>query len=175
MVIQSHPQVGGKCLDVPYAQFLVGMRVQMWDYNNSNAQIFVYDEQSQQLRIGDKCVEVWGRGDPQDAIDISACNGGVNQHWRMVASKNYYQIIAINNRCIELRYGLNYDGAALDIQDCDAGRPWRLWALADANGRQIIQIFISLLRHQTPRPARRTASPLATEALKSFPFYCADR
>ncbi len=132
MVIQSRPDVGGKCIDVPRAQFVVGMRVQMWQCNNGAAQIFVYDEQSQQLKGGDKCVEVWGRGDPQDAVGLGICNGGANQHWRMVAVKDYYQIIGINNRCLELRYQVRDNGAALDIQDCDAGRPWRLWALVEA-------------------------------------------
>jgi hypothetical protein len=48
MVIQIHPDVGGKCIDVPFAQFVIGMRVQMC--NNGKAQIFIYDEQSQEPR-----------------------------------------------------------------------------------------------------------------------------
>lgn len=132
MVIQSPPDVGGKCLDIPNQQFMRGIRVQMWDCNNSPAQSFSYDEASQQLTIGNLCVESWGRGDPQDAVGLGSCNGGANQHWRMLASKDYYQIVGINNRCLELRYRLNHNGAALDIQDCDAGKPWRLWALVEA-------------------------------------------
>jgi len=45
-----------------------------------------------------------GLGDPQDAVGLGACNGGANQHWRMVVSKDYYQIIGINNRSLELRH-----------------------------------------------------------------------
>ena len=30
MTIQSHPDLGGKCIDVPNAQFSQGMRLQMW-------------------------------------------------------------------------------------------------------------------------------------------------
>jgi len=132
MVVQSHPNLGGKCLDVPNAQFVAGMRLQMWDCNNGRAQIFSYDETSQQLRIGNLCVESWGRGDPQDAVGLGSCNGGAKQHWKMVASNDYYQIIGINNRCLELRYGLKDNGAALDIQDCDATKPHRIWALLEA-------------------------------------------
>jgi hypothetical protein len=140
MVIQSHPDVGGKCLDVPNGKFLPGMRVQMWDCINTVGQIFSYDDTSQQLMIGNLCVESWGGGYLQDAVGIGACNGGVNQHWRMVASKDYYQIIGINNSCLTLRNAVRDNGAALDIMDCDAGRPQRLWALleappADALGR----------------------------------------
>ena len=132
MVIQIHPDVGGKCIDVPYSQFVIGMRLQLWDCNNSPAQIFSYDETSQQLMIGSLCMESWGRGDPQDAVGLGACNGSANQHWRMVANGDYYQIIGINNRCLELRYGLKTNGAALDVMDCDAGRPQRLWSLVEA-------------------------------------------
>ena len=49
-----------------------------------------------------------------------------------MASKDYYQIIGINNRCLELRYGVKENGAPLDIMDCDANRAQRLWALVEA-------------------------------------------
>ena len=51
---------------------------------------------------------------------------------KMVAVKDYYQVVGVNNRCLELRYQIKDDGAPLDIQDCDAGRPYRLWALVEA-------------------------------------------
>jgi hypothetical protein len=132
MLIQSPPELGGKCIDIPSARFLVGMRLQMWGCNNSPSQIFLYNEQDQELKIGDKCVETWGRGDAQDAVGLGDCDGGARQHWKMKASKDFYQIIGINDRCLELRYAVKDEGAPLDIQDCDAGRPWRLWALVEA-------------------------------------------
>jgi hypothetical protein len=132
MIIQSHPDVGGKCIDVPNHQFVREMRVQMWDCNNTVAQTFSYDETSQQLTIGNLCVDSWGRGDPQDAVGLGSCSGQANQHWKIVASKDYYQIMGMNNRCLELRYAIKDNGAPLDIQDCDAGRPYRLWALVEA-------------------------------------------
>ena len=132
MLIQAHADVGGKCLDVPYAQFVYGMRLQMWNCNNGTGQIFAYDDQTQELKIGDLCVTSWGHGDPQDAVGIGPCHNGANQHWRMVAVKDYYQVVGMNNRCLELRYGYQDLGAALDVQDCDPGRTWRLWALVEA-------------------------------------------
>jgi hypothetical protein len=54
----------------------------------------------------------------------------------MVESKDYYQIIGINNECLEVRYGNKYgvkdNGVPLDIMDCDANRAQRLWALIEA-------------------------------------------
>ena len=132
MVIQSPPDVGGKCLDVPGGRLVIGMRVQMWDCNNGSAQTFVYDDQSQLLKIGDTCVVSWGRGDAEDSVGLGDCNGRAPKQWRMVAVKDYYQIVGINNRCLELRYGVKDNGAPLDIQYCAADRPWRLWALVQA-------------------------------------------
>jgi hypothetical protein len=132
MTIQSHADMGAKCLDVPRAQFSAGMRLQTWECRNTPAQIFVYDDQTQELKIGGLCVTSWGRGEQQDAVGVDTCAGGTNQHWKMVESKDYYQITGVNNRCLELRYQIKDNGAPLDIQDCDAGRPWRLWALVEA-------------------------------------------
>jgi ricin-type beta-trefoil lectin protein len=132
MVIQSPPEVGGKCLEVPNRQFVSQIRLQMWDCNNSVAQIFSYDDTNHQLMIGNLCVESWGSGVQQDAVGIGACNGGANQHWRMVASRDYYQIVGMNNQCLTLRNGVKDNGAALDIFDCNASVPQRLWALLEA-------------------------------------------
>ena len=94
MAIQSHPDLGGKCIDVPNAQFSQGARLQMWAcasivWGQPNtevtlgivrksgrsdirvrlgdsatpgplAQVFTYDEASQQIKIGSLCVEVLG-------------------------------------------------------------------------------------------------------------------
>jgi len=132
MTIQSHSDLGNKCLDVPNARFVEGMRLQMWECNNSPAQTFVYDETKQALQIDAMCVESWGRGDPQDAVGLGRCTGKANQRWRMVASGDYYQIIGMNSKCLELRYGVKENGAPLDIMDCDANRAQRLWALVEA-------------------------------------------
>jgi hypothetical protein len=132
MVIQSHADMGAKCLDVPRGQYATGMRLQMWRCWGAQQQTFVYDDQTLELKIGGFCVTSWGRGDGQDAVGIGACDSSANQHWKMVAVKDYYQIVGINNRCLELRFQIKEDGAPLDIQDCDATRPWRLWALVEA-------------------------------------------
>jgi hypothetical protein len=132
MKIQSHPDLGGRCLDVPNGQFTRGMRVQMWDCNNSAAQIFSYDDTSEQLKIGNLCVESWGRGDLQDAVGLGSCNGGANQHWKMMASNDYYQIAGVNGLCLDIRYGVKQNGTPLDIYTCSAANVvQKLWALLE--------------------------------------------
>ncbi len=125
--IRSHPDAGGKCVDVPYGKFLTGMRVHMWTCNGGVTQTFSYDNATRQLQIGGLCVESWGRGDAQDSVGLAACNGNPNQEWRMEASGNYHQIIGTNGLCLEVRYGVREDDAPLDIITCDATRPQRLW------------------------------------------------
>lgn len=132
-IIRSHPDVGSKCIDVPYAQFSPRMRVQMLTCNGGAAQTFSFNDESQELRIGGLCVETWGRGDPQDAVGLGTCNGKPNQQWRMQASGNYYEIIGTNGLCVELRYAVKDDGAALYITTCDVTRPHRLWVVSGSH------------------------------------------
>ena len=129
MVVQSHPDVGGKCLDIPNAQFVPGMRLQMWECNSGVSQTFSYDETSQQLTIGNLCVELWGRGDPQDMVGLGSCNGHPNQRWKVASSEKHYQIIGTNGLCLEVRYGVKDNGVPLDIMNCEANRAQRLWVL----------------------------------------------
>jgi hypothetical protein len=132
MVIQSHPDAGSRCVFVPNLQSAKGTRLQMLDCNNTVSQIFTYDDQSQQLKIRDLCVESIGPGDAQDAAGVGTCNGGANQHWRMEAVKDHYQLVGINNRCLEVQGDVNVKGTPLDIQDCDAAAARQLWALVEA-------------------------------------------
>ena len=164
MTIQSHSDLGAKCIDIPYAQFFRGMRLQMWACNNvlvwgqpntevtlgvarktgrseirvrlgetatqgPGAQVFSYDEKSQQMKIGNLCMESWGRGDPQDAVGLGACSSAPNQHWRLVASGDYHQIIGIRDLCLEPRNAAKENGAPLNIVDCGVNRPQQLWTL----------------------------------------------
>jgi len=132
MIIQSHPDVGQKCLNIAGAQFVAGMRLQTFDCNNQNEEIFGYDQGAQRLIIGHLCVESWGRGDSADAVGLGVCSDAPSQKWRMSASGDYYQIVGMNNRCLEIRTGLKGSGAPLDIANCQAGAAGELWALIEA-------------------------------------------
>jgi hypothetical protein len=93
------------------------------------AQAFLYDEQNQQLKIGNLCMESWGRGDPQDAVGLGACSGAINQRWKAVPSGQYQQIIGAKGLCLETRNGASDNGGPLDLTECDAGKPQQLWTL----------------------------------------------
>jgi hypothetical protein len=131
MVIQSHPDAGGRCVDVPFGEFARGMSLMMVDCNYSGAQIFTYLEESEQLSIGTACVEAWGRGDANDAVALWRCHGGPNQHWKMVQRGDYYQI-TVNGLCLDVRYGGKaQNGNPLQIFPCNGGAN-QLWALIEA-------------------------------------------
>jgi hypothetical protein len=164
MTIQSHPDVGAKCIDVPYAQFFRGMRLQMWNcgkivvwgqpntevtlgvarksgrseirvrlgeapVDGPAAQAFTYDEKSQQLKIGNLCVESWGQGEAQDAVGLGACSNGDAQHWKLIQSGQYQQIVGTKGLCLEPRNGAKDDGAPLDLAECAGARAQQLWTL----------------------------------------------
>ena len=157
MVVQSHPSLGGKCIDVLNHQILPGMPVQMWDCNDGLAQSFSYDETSQQLRIGNLCVESWGQGHPQDSVRLGSCDDGVKQHWRVVAAGEYYKFIGVDGLCLDIRDGDKENGAPLQISPCgDAlGTPaaQQLWALIEA----------------PPAPASPTARPASPAGQPASP------
>ena len=136
MVIQSHPNAGQKCLDIQDAQFIAGIRLQTFDCNNQSDQTFEYDQGMQRLVIGHLCVEAFGGGDAGDGVGLGACNGAPNQHWRVGAIGDYYQIVGVNNLCLEIRSGAIDNGAPLDIQNCQPGSAGQLWALIQAPNLQ---------------------------------------
>jgi hypothetical protein len=144
MVIQSHPNAGQKCLDIPGAQFIAGMRLQTFDCNNQSDQIFEYDQGMQRLVIGHLCVESLGRGDAADGIGLGVCNGAPNQHWRMGAIGEYYQIVGVNDRCLEIRSGAVGNGAPLAIQNCQPGSASQLWALIQAPNSQAVCAHVAV-------------------------------
>jgi hypothetical protein len=166
MVIQSHPNAGQKCLDIPDAQFITGMRLQTFDCNNQSDQTFEYDQGMQRLVIGHLCVESFGRGDVADGVGLGACNGAPNQRWRMGAIGNYYQIVGVNNRCLEIRPGAIGNGAPLDIQNCQPGSAGQLWALIEAPNPQAACTHVAI-RFFTDLCGNCTKPPFDIEVLRT--------
>jgi hypothetical protein len=74
-------------------------------------------------------MESWGRGDPQDAIGLGACNNADNQRWKLVQSGQFHQIVGTKGLCLEPRNGANDNGAPLDLAECASGRAQQLWTL----------------------------------------------
>jgi len=120
MVIQGHPDAGGKCLDI---QPVEGARLRSSQCQQIASQIFVYDQSKELLTIGDLCVGVGGAD--TSAVGLAPCTGQPAQRWRVVANGDYYRFIATNDRCL--------DGADLSsVQNCALQTPTQLWALVQA-------------------------------------------
>jgi len=132
MVIQSHANLGARCLDTPNGQSTPGIRLQMWDCGRVPSQVLVYDDQTLELKMGSFCVTSWGRGDSQDAVGLDVCDGSASEHWKMAAVQDYYQIIGVNGRCLNLRYAAKDNSAPVQIYDCAANDVASLWALVEA-------------------------------------------
>lgn len=133
--IQSPPNAGGKCVEVPNLSVGPGARMAMRDCNNAAAQTFTYDPQTQELKIGQMCVEPLGRGDAQEAVGLGACNGAAKQHWKMVPVSGYYQLVGMNDLCLNGRAAASNSGASVQINSCnkeDAANLWYLFAAAAA-------------------------------------------
>jgi hypothetical protein len=129
MMVQSVPEAGAKCLDAH--DLVPGTGMRMLGCNNTVVQIFSYDETSQELKIGGLCIESRGRGDPQDAVGLGNCNGGANQHWRMVGSGGNYRIVGSNDLCVAIKGADTADGAPLNIENCQ-DRANQRWLLVEA-------------------------------------------
>jgi hypothetical protein len=136
MVIQSHPNSGRKCLDVPKAQYVVGVRLQIFGCNNQAEEIFAYDQGTRRLVTGHLCVESWGRGEAADAVGLGVCTDAPNQQWRAAASGDYYLFAGMNNRCLAIKAIAKEDNAALEIANCAPSNTDQLWALIAAPNAQ---------------------------------------
>jgi hypothetical protein len=132
MVVQSHADLGGKCLDIPNGHSVPGMRLRMWDCNKAPSQILVYDDQSLELKMGSMCVTSWGKGTAEDFVGLDRCDGSANQHWKMNAVQDYYQIIGVNGLCLNLRYAVKANNAPLQVYTCAPTDVASLWALIEA-------------------------------------------
>ena len=125
MLVQSHPDAGAQCLGVLNAQFVEGARLHTSGCASAAGQIFTYDQNTQVLAIGGLCVGLGGRGTPASAVGLGACTGDASQHWRMVESGDFYQIVGAGDRCL--------DSASLLIpQNCVVKSSTQLWALIEA-------------------------------------------
>jgi hypothetical protein len=149
MVIQAHPSAGGKCWDVPFRRFVPGTAVHLWECNNTIAQIFNYDDSTQQLTIGGLCVAAAANGG--SAVSLSPCNRQPDQLWNIAARGDYYQIESGSGRCAEGKAAGDGGDAPLDLQPCDANRAQRLWSLIEA----------------APSPLEAAAAPQPSQAATS--------
>jgi hypothetical protein len=133
MTVQSVPEAGSKCVSLPNGPSEQGMRILIWDCNGFLGQTLVYNDQTQELKFGTNCVGVIGDGNAQDAVGVGTCNGVVTQRWSMVPIKDNYQIIGVNNLCLDIADAVIANGTPLDLLPCAPDKAPELWVLYQAS------------------------------------------
>lgn len=129
MSVQSVPAAGSKCVSLPNGPSEQGMRILIWDCNGFLGQTLVYNDQTQELKFGTNCVGVIGNGNAQDAVGVGTCSGVVAQRWSMVPVNDNYQIIGVNNLCLDIANAVIANGTPLDLLPCTPDKVPELWVL----------------------------------------------
>jgi Ricin-type beta-trefoil lectin domain/PAN domain len=132
MTIESSAQNPVLCIDVPNAQFVQGANLQMWDCNNTVAQLFSFDLREQQLTIGNLCVQVAANAAQGAPVVLGACSAQTNVLWSVKMNGNWAQFVGLNGLCIGTG-GAAKDGAPLQIATC-ANTPTQLWGFSRMSG-----------------------------------------
>jgi hypothetical protein len=122
LTIQSTPDGGGKCIDVTNGELKAGVRLQMWDCNDTASQIFSFDASAARLSVGSLCVEAsGGRGQPGDLLALAPCNGAPSQAWKADPDGNLVKLVGINGLCFDIANNSKENRAALAIARCQGG------------------------------------------------------
>lgn len=119
ITIQSAPEGGGKCIDVPNADFAPGKHLQMWECNDTVAQIFSFDALNGRLLSGSLCVEAGGgRGQPNDPIQLAKCSDVPNQIWKTDPVGDFYKFVGMNSLCFDIDHYSKENGGVLQLWKC---------------------------------------------------------
>ena len=117
--------LNNKCLDIPNGNFADGVRVQMWNCNNSAAQ--KWESVNGTLRTGNnKCLDVaWGSTANGAILQIVGCSGNPAQQWVLSAAGDLVNPQA--NKCADINAWNPNDGAQLVLWECTGGanQKWR--------------------------------------------------
>jgi len=119
VTIHSAPEGGGKCIQPLNGEIKAGVRLAMWDCNDTPPQIFAFDTLNGSLTIGDFCIDTDGsRGQPGVQLPLALCNGGPSQVWKTKASGNYVEILGINDLCVDISNYSKDNLAAVGLWNC---------------------------------------------------------
>lgn len=111
-------RMNGKCIDVPFSNFVDGQRLHMWTCNGTGAQR--WQEVGGTLRAGGLCMDVAG-GNPADGtpIQLAHCSGHVAQQFRYTGAGDLVSVLA--NKCVDIAGWDPDNGASLIIWPCHGG------------------------------------------------------
>jgi hypothetical protein len=132
MAIQSSAQKPVLCIDVPNAQFVQGAKLQMQDCTNTNAQLFSFNLTTQQLTIGNLCVQVAANAAQGAPVILGACSTQPNVLWSVKLNGNWAQFVGLKGLCLGTG-GPAKDGVPLQIATC-ANTPTQLWGFSRMSG-----------------------------------------
>ncbi|MBU2662733.1 ricin-type beta-trefoil lectin domain protein [Actinoplanes bogorensis] len=117
--------LNNKCLDVPNSNFSDGVRVQMWNCNNTAAQKWNFVNGTLQTS-NNKCLDVaWGSTANGAVIQIVNCSGNPAQQWVLSSAGDLVNPQA--NKCLDIDAWNANDGAVLILWECTGGanQKWR--------------------------------------------------
>jgi hypothetical protein len=128
--IESHPDLGGKCIDVPHAQISPGVRIQMWDCNK----IVAWGRPNTEVTIG--IVRKSGRSDIRVRLGETLVEGPAAQ---VFSYDETNQQIKIGSLCVEA-WGRGDPQDSIGLEACGdkANQRWKM--VASGNYHQIIGI-----------------------------------
>jgi hypothetical protein len=135
MAILSAAQNPVHCIDVPNSQFVQGAKLQMWDCNNTNAQLFSFNLTSQQLMIGNLCVQVPANAAAGAAAVLGPCSAQPNVQWSVKQNGNWAQLVGLKGLCLSSGGQTQApDGTPLQIAAC-ANTAAQYWGFNRMSGQ----------------------------------------
>ncbi len=115
--------LGGKCLDVNGGATHDGAKVQLWDCNGSDAQVWTYVD-GEIRGPGGRCLDVtWANDASGTPVQLWGCNGGVAQRWTWNEDGT---IQGLSGKCLDVANADTGNGTQIQIWDCD-GTPAQNW------------------------------------------------
>ncbi len=130
MTIQSHPDVGARCIDVPYAQFFRDMGLQMWACNS----VLVWGQPNTEVTLG--IVRKTGRSEIRVRLGETATQGSVAQ---VFSYDEKIQEMKIGNLCVK-SWGQGDPQDPVVLGEC-TGAPNQRWRLVPSGAyHQIVGV-----------------------------------
>lgn len=128
--LQSAPDAGGKCVDVPNGKFNVGATLRAMPCNGAAAQTFAYDASKKSLAAGGFCVDAGSGAAPHSPLRLAACNGGPSQTWYIRQNGDYVEFVGIDGLCMEAVTAANTPESPLIAASChgQASQSWTMHA-----------------------------------------------
>jgi len=120
--------IAGKCLDVNAGSNVNGTAVQLWDCNNTTAQVWQSNSNGTLSALG-KCLDATGLGTADGTkVELWDCNGGANQQWQPY---NGGYLNPVSGRCLDDPSASTTNGTQLQLYDCN-GTAAQTWSLPGA-------------------------------------------